>query len=581
MSDTIDVYGTRGKTSHGPGESFSENPLVAGRIETTTTFSGTRLLDDGAQLTQAIQSGDWVSGTLAGISGAADLVAAAIDPIGAAIAAGVGWILDHLEPLKTWMNELTGDAGSVAGAAATWDNISRFLQSSAEDASQILQSYFSDQLSQAMDAFRTLQSEYAQHLSMASGLASAISTGLTIASTLVQVVHDLVRDAIGDIVGKFASSAIAEVCTLGIATPWVVANLTATVSKWAARLSTEVKSLIRSFDELSGLVRRVEDLLGRLKGAFSKVASFKKSLEDAASSLGSQTGKTIRKDLDKLGNHAATAKQFGRDVKTIGGQWLRPQFSDDIARQMPSSTELMPDILQSPKSKALFNELGVEPWDMDTFHAKKQLGVDSPNLPTEDKQILHSLREQLGGIQDGEIVSKIHLNQRPPDTYGDIRGYFAPTRETVDMTPSEKFEAVRGDYVLDPDSPDGPVYNRYDADKPMYETRVLADESFVEGTKTPYSTDMVDEAGASIPPGEGIGETRFQQNRGVEGPFTGHGFTSSRDGKVIPEHYYEGPNGNVRYQETYNLDTGRRVSIVVENPLPWEKGSVIRIPTLR
>lgn len=82
------------------------NALIAGPVDTATPFSGAGLLDSGAQLVAAIESGNWVEGGLAAFSTVADTVAAVIDPLGSLIAAGLGWLIDHFEPIKGWFNDL-------------------------------------------------------------------------------------------------------------------------------------------------------------------------------------------------------------------------------------------------------------------------------------------------------------------------------------------------------------------------------------------------------------------------------------------------------------------------------------------
>jgi hypothetical protein len=127
------------------------NALVAAPVDTATPFSGAGLLDSGSQLAAAIESGDWVEGGMAAFSAAADTIATVSDPLGSLIAAGLGWLIDHFEPLKGWFNDLTGDAGEVQAFAQTWVNIQKQLQQSGDELTRILGDV--DELAgEAMDA---------------------------------------------------------------------------------------------------------------------------------------------------------------------------------------------------------------------------------------------------------------------------------------------------------------------------------------------------------------------------------------------------------------------------------------------
>lgn len=379
-----DVFGIRGRAASTPTDPSASDPLVAAPIDTATPFSGTRLLEDGAQLTTAITEGDWVSGSLAVFASGADLIAAALDPIGTAISMGVGWLLDHVDPLKSWLNELTGDAGAVAGGAATWANVSAALQASADALMRSLDSTLSTQQAETIRAYEQLQREHANHLSMASGLAGGISTGLTVASTLVQVVHDLVRDAIGDIVGKFASAALQEVLTLGLATPKIISDIVATVNKWVNRLGSKVDDLLRSFDNLSDLMKRVDRLLDRLRGVMDKLTAPSRRLTEIAERSGHVTGK-----------------------------WLTPKYSDRLLRRLPSAKEEAIRLLDGDAARTFFSdELGTKPWTVDDLLEKMQLRADDPLLTPVDKRGLAYIRENIAAVDEGTVLSKLDLVQK-------------------------------------------------------------------------------------------------------------------------------------------------------------------------
>lgn len=248
------------------------NPLVAGPIDPTTPFSGAGLLEDGYELVNAIESGDWVAGGLASFSALANTVATAMDPLGSLIAAGLGWLMDHLEPLKGWLNDLTGDAGEVAGFAATWGNIAQHLQ----QAGQTLDARLADVSSmsgEAIDAYLRLQGDVAAHISAAASWAGGMRSGMEAASMLVQVVHELVRDTLSQLVGSLISYASTLVISLGTATPYVIAQATSRVSAMTARISGTVLKLVdavtalgRHLDELKSLFQRLGDLFSRGPG---------------------------------------------------------------------------------------------------------------------------------------------------------------------------------------------------------------------------------------------------------------------------------------------------------------------------
>ncbi|KQO96816.1 hypothetical protein [Leifsonia sp. Leaf264] len=249
---------------------MAANALVAGPVDMSTPFSGTFLLEDGEALVQAIQSGDWVSGGLAAFSAIADTVAAAIDPLGSLIAAGLGWLMEHLEPLKGWLNDLTGDAGEVAGFAATWANIGASLAASGDNLVRVLGDLDASE-GDAIDAYRRFQQETAEHLRAAGSWADAIGVGMNIAATIVKIVHDLTRDAIAQIVGSVVSYAATLVLTLGAATPLIISQASSRVASLSARIGKTVTRLLESAKQLTKLIDQLATLFKKFDAAASRM----------------------------------------------------------------------------------------------------------------------------------------------------------------------------------------------------------------------------------------------------------------------------------------------------------------------
>ena len=257
-------------------------------------------MEDGADLKEAFESKSWVAGGLA-TAATADAAAAAIDPLGEALSAGVGWVIEHLSPLKDWLNELAGDSDAVAAAASTWTNIATKLNSCASDLDKVRSSRLAGQESLAVATFKTLQAGSASHLRMTGGVAGAISSGLTVASMIVRMVHDMVRDAIADIIGKLTSKAIITAVSLGTASGWAIASLSADVSSWATRLSKEVTDVVTSAKNLKGLLSKANRLLDDVGEKFAGMVAM-------ALGYGSKNADNAAKGAKHADNAAKGAK---------------------------------------------------------------------------------------------------------------------------------------------------------------------------------------------------------------------------------------------------------------------------------
>ena len=279
------------------------NELVAEVKESETVWSGSRLLEDGADLKEAFESKSWVAGGLGAVATAADTAAAVMDPLGEALSAGVGWIIEHLGSLNEWLNELTGDSDAVAAAASTWTNIGTKLSSCATDLDTVCSSRLAGQESLAVATFKTLQAGSASHLRMTGELAGAISGGLTVASVIVRMVHDMVRDAISDVIGKLASKVAIGALTAGLAAPWTVTSAITEVSSWVTRLSKEVTDVVTSSKNLKMLLDKAEKIFSWLAKKWESLkASRAKKAEEAAEAA---------TDGTKSAEHAADAAADG------------------------------------------------------------------------------------------------------------------------------------------------------------------------------------------------------------------------------------------------------------------------------
>ena len=233
------------------------NPLVAERKDTTTPLAGTFLLEDGEALVQAINDKDWVAGGLAVLGGAFDAAAAASDPIGTLIAMGLGWVLDHVQPFNTWLEQLTGDADQVKAHAATWKNVQKHLQATAEAMVSYVTTDLADMNGRTITAYQGAAGDITRVINAAGTWAGAIGTALEITAFIVQFVHDFVRDAISEVVGSILSYAAELIATVGLAWPIVAEQIATRIASLIGQVGRNVKNLVTS---ARNLVKKLTDL---------------------------------------------------------------------------------------------------------------------------------------------------------------------------------------------------------------------------------------------------------------------------------------------------------------------------------
>nr|WP_296069726.1 hypothetical protein [uncultured Actinoplanes sp.] len=226
--------------------------LVATSQTVGGAWTGSSLADGFQGLYASVESGSWVDGLLAGGSFAADAAATVIDPFSALLANGLGWAMEHFEPLREVLDKLTGIPEHVMANAQTWNNIAGGLQTMAEDLRAGLAADLPDWGGTAADAYQRLMTNNVDGLGGLSVLAATMSSATQAAGNLVLFTRDIVRDLICDLVARvivWAAEALAIVTI-----PFVAAQIISAVAKWAGRIFGYTSALISSLQNLTTLL---------------------------------------------------------------------------------------------------------------------------------------------------------------------------------------------------------------------------------------------------------------------------------------------------------------------------------------
>ena len=139
------------------------------------------------------------------------------------------------------------------------------------------------------------------------------------------MVHDMVRDAIADVIGKLTSKAIITAVSLGTASGWAIASLSADVSSWVTRLSKEVADVVLSSKNLKNLLYTARALFDDVATSFAHIPS---KIGDSLASIPTKVGETASRGMDNL------ARGVDRRIENV---------LDVVDNAMPQTRMVTPD----------------------------------------------------------------------------------------------------------------------------------------------------------------------------------------------------------------------------------------------
>jgi hypothetical protein len=253
-----------------------------------TSFAGSKLLSDGKKLSTALDNGDWVSGGMAAFDLIDDALDAAADPIGTLVGAGLGWLMEHMQPLKGWLEALAGDPGEVQKHAQSWATMAGKLAQSGSDLERLV-SDVDTQAGAVVEAYREYQSNAAEHVKGAAQWAQGISSGMAGASKIVTIVHDLVKKAFSELVSAAIQWVAEAMATLGLGMPFVIAQVINKVRTLVNKVMGPLKKLLES-------IKTLQQLWGQLTGLFDQLKSVISGVVPGTAKVESPTLTTVTAD---------------------------------------------------------------------------------------------------------------------------------------------------------------------------------------------------------------------------------------------------------------------------------------------
>ncbi|GAB3002780.1 WXG100 family type VII secretion target [Amycolatopsis acidiphila] len=261
------------------------NPLVAAPVSTTTATSGVPLLEDAQSVRAGIESGDWASAVMGAAGTAMDALSMVADPFGSILAAGVGWLMEHVGPLKEALDKLAGDPDQITAHSQTWQNIAQELGTIGQDLTSQVDADVQSWAGPAADSYRRQAADLTALLGAASEASAGTASGAQTAGQVVAAVRQLVRDTIAKVVAHMISWALQVIATLGIGLTWVVPQVVSLVAKTATQIAGLVKRLTTAIKTLSELLGKAGKVFGGASDALKKIKSAKPATPGKPTSL--------------------------------------------------------------------------------------------------------------------------------------------------------------------------------------------------------------------------------------------------------------------------------------------------------
>jgi hypothetical protein len=273
-----------------------------------------------------------VVGDIGSFASAAAGGATWLDPLSVLVNAGLGFLIDHLAPLKHGMELVTGDSGTVGAAADTWSRIATDLQGLATDLDGALSSGLTGWSGQGAQA---ASREFAQLIVAINGMSNestSMSDLLASSAALMEAALDIVKSIISDLISWLIMTWLAAQATAIIT---VGASEVAAMGATVVEVGVTTTRVTGKVTEVSRIVLRIEQVVVRIERVVTvqvqTVSRFQSFASAARAGIGAQAlkaaGSAATSAAESLGAKAADGAVH-RAVDTANGRGPAPGASD-------------------------------------------------------------------------------------------------------------------------------------------------------------------------------------------------------------------------------------------------------------
>jgi uncharacterized protein YukE len=195
------------------------------------------------------------------VSAVLDTVAFALDPFAKLIAAGLGWLIEHVKFLRWPLDQLAGNPDQIKLLAQSLHRTGEDLRNTADDMDRALHRVVADWQGAGHDSFEAEATARREHIT---GSAEAVDTaGYVVETTmaLIVTVRSLIRDIITTLI---ADIIVTMLIALGLALITFGASIAIAVSKCVVTAAVQCSAMAAKLAKIAAFARRVAFRLRQL-----------------------------------------------------------------------------------------------------------------------------------------------------------------------------------------------------------------------------------------------------------------------------------------------------------------------------
>jgi uncharacterized protein YukE len=197
-----------------------------------------------------------------------DTVAFALDPLAKLIAAGLGWLIEHVKFLRWPLDQIAGDPDQIKVLADKLHGIGEDLRNAAKDMDAALAATIKQWQGPGFDAFRAEMDKHRTHIDDAGH--SVDTAGYVVETTMALIAaaralfRDIITTLLGDIISTMLIALALAPVTFGASIAVGVTKVIAEGTIQVAALMAKLAALVAFAGRVAG---RIKNLAGMTKGS--------------------------------------------------------------------------------------------------------------------------------------------------------------------------------------------------------------------------------------------------------------------------------------------------------------------------